>query len=365
MPADIVLVTNDLGSGGTERVLTTLANAWSGKGRKVTVITLSDLQTDFYSLETSIRRIAIGMAQRSKTRLSGFFNSTKRLFFLRCIFKEAGASVVISFLPVPNILTILATFGLNASTVICERNDPSLQVLKFPWNSLRRLFYRYADTVTANSHGAVNTLKKYVPEKKLFFVPNPLTVSPSNDAIKKTGPLILTVGSLTPQKAHDILLYAFARIVKIKPEWRLAIVGDGHLKNKLKTMARQLGIADHVDWHGQVGDPFPYYRAADIFVLPSRFEGMPNVLLEAMSCGLPVIVSDASPGPLEYVVHETSGLVVPANNVEALSAAIQRLITDKELRSRLGRKAIACLADCEISKVLKKWENVLSLDNKS
>ncbi len=114
-------------------------------------------------------------------------------------------------------------------------------------------------------------------------------------------------------------------------------------------------------WPGRVNNPFSYYNAADVFVLVSRYEGMPNALLEAMSFGLPVVVSDASPGPLEFVEHEVSGLVVPVENAEALESVLELLINDPELRHRLGETARRRVAECNLSNVSKVWEKVIGL----
>ncbi|HBN27206.1 MAG TPA: glycosyltransferase family 4 protein, partial [Desulfobacteraceae bacterium] len=99
-------------------------------------------------------------------------------------------------------------------------------------------------------------------------------------------------------------------------------------------------------------------KRASIFVLVSRYEGIPNALLEAMSCGLPVIVSNASPGPLEYVKHETTGLVVPVNNATVLEDSINRLIDDSQLRNRIGKAARARVAECNLPIIVKVWEKM-------
>ena len=167
-----------------------------------------------------------------------------------------------------------------------------------------------ADQVTANSHGALTSLARFVAAEKLDFVPNPIAQEQSSESIPFTGPTILNVGQLTPQKGQDVLLDAFARIAEADKEWCLIIVGSGDRHEALCQQAERLGIGERVTFVGQVNNPFPYYRAAEIFALPSRFEGTPNVLLEAMSMSLPCIVSDASSGPLEYVEDGETGLVV-------------------------------------------------------
>src|SRR3990170_3056728 len=133
---------------------------------------------------------------------------------------------------------------------------------------------------------------------------------------------------------------ARARSHKRLPEWRLAIVGDGPLRSELEALSRNLQIESTVDWHGHVADPLPLLRGAKFFVQTSLFEGTPNALLEAMACGLPAIVSDASPGPCELVgTDECAGLVVPVGDVAATAEAIVRLAGDEALRRRFWQVA--------------------------
>jgi glycosyltransferase involved in cell wall biosynthesis len=116
-----------------------------------------------------------------------------------------------------------------------------------------------------------------------------------------------------------------------------------------------------VVFEGFQTDPVRFMARASVFVLPSRFEGMPNALLEAMAAGLPVVVSDASPGPLEMVDPGVHGLVVPSENVEALAEALGRLMVDSELRERLGRAARQRLRSLDWDVVEPHWRSVLAL----
>jgi glycosyltransferase involved in cell wall biosynthesis len=175
-------------------------------------------------------------------------------------------------------------------------------------------------------------------------------------------PFVLIVAELDPLKAHDVLLEAFARLSPQLSHWRLAIVGDGKLEKPLRARADVLGIGNRVDWYGLVPNPFVFYRAASIFALPSRSEGMPNALMEAMSCGLPVIVSDAAPGLLDLVKNGQTGLVVPVEDPAALAKAIDLLASNRSLRKRLGDAARQRVSEYELSKVMEIWEPIILAD---
>jgi glycosyltransferase involved in cell wall biosynthesis len=309
-------------------------------GRETLLQELSLLFSSFTKCGSPGRFVLFG--KNLKRRFSDYLKSAlpNRVLLLRRELRAIDADTVVSFLTQTNIITILATRGLKARTVISERNDPRLQRHRRRVELLRRLVYRRADLVTANSRGALKALEEFVPEHKLAFLPNPLPLRFSSEVAELAAPTVITVGRLVEQKGLDILLSAWARSVEHLPQWRLAIVGDGPLRGELQSLARNLRIESNVDWFGHVSDPFPLLRAAKIFVLTSLFEGTPNALLEAMMCGLPAVISDASPGPCELIgPHEDAGLQVPVGDVTATAEAIIRLALDEPLRQRLASAA--------------------------
>ena len=402
--AELIFICNSLDAGGIERVVSTLANEWSRLGRKVSVITLHDRRR-FYKLDPAVHHVIIDRVGLNRiadllrwiaTRLRGqgvsrfwvlnfIFGTLYRLSYkplyrtyfsfvctceaalLRRALERLDAPLIVSMGTPINIITLKASKGLKKRVVISERNDP-MRLSRFRnWDALARKLYNRADLVTANTRGALRDMTEFVEDAKLAFVPNPLALSNGNGHHKATHlhhpvqPLILNVGRMVTDKAQDVLLEAFALLGDEATEWRLAIVGDGYLKDNLHAQAASLGVAGRIDWHGVVPDPYVYYRAAKIFALPSRVEGMANALLEAMSCGLPVIVSDGAPGSLELVEDGVTGLVVPVNDAQALARALQRLVTDENLRRRLGEAARERVAEYELSRALAVWESVVGL----
>ena len=403
--AELILICNSLDAGGIERVVSTLANEWSRQGRKICVITLHDLRR-FYALDPAIRHIIIDRARvvwlvellkklksrfhdlgRAKrwllTILGGpvyhlFSEHLYHLFYrlnfhlylayeawaLRRVLKRVESPVIVSFGTAINVITIKACRGQSRRVIISERNDPNRLVHFEKWDYMSRKHYRHADLVTANTKSALESMEAFVDRDRLAFVPNPLAISNGNGASGERPnsvliPNVLTVGRMVRDKAHDILLDAFSKAGDELNDWRLSIVGDGVLKNDLYAQAEKLGILHRIDWHGVVADPHTFYRSAGMFVLPSRVEGMPNALMEAMSCGLPVIVSNGAPGLLELVEDGETGLVVPVNDASALANAMCRLREDANLRERLGRAAKARVQEFDLPKALAKWEAVI------
>jgi glycosyltransferase involved in cell wall biosynthesis len=262
-----------------------------------------------------------------------------------------------------NVIVLLATIGMRhrPRVIVSERNDPQRQKLREPLDWLRRKLYRYADIVTANTRGAIDHMQAFVPASKLFCIPNTVT-PPVESGLSGVSrlPIVLNMARLHPQKGQDILLEAFAILPEaIKAAWSLRIIGEGPEFDNLRNRASTLGLPDSVLTGRAVANPWPEYAQAGIFVLPSRFEGLPNVLLEAMSMGCACVVSDASPGPLEFLEHEHSGLVFASGDARALSKSLQRLMQDPGHRDRLGRNAQAAVAGLSEDRVLGQWMSIL------
>lgn len=280
-----------------------------------------------------------------------------RVAALRELLKEMEPDVVVSFLGQTNILTIAAASDLQARLVVSERNDPIRQELAKPWQSLRPILYPLADIVTANSHGALEEMQRYCSAAKLAYLPNPVVVPNRNNARRTNA--ILFLARLVHQKGPDLLIDAFAEFVRENPKWRLQIAGDGPMRRELTERVHDYGIQNNVIFHGMVKDPIPLLLRSRIFVLPSRFEGTPNSLLEAMSSRLACIVTDASPGPLKLVEHGLSGLVVPNEDASGLAAAMQLLARDAKLRGTLVRGAWERVKEFQLENVVEDWTRLL------
>jgi glycosyltransferase involved in cell wall biosynthesis len=173
------------------------------------------------------------------------------------------------------------------------------------------------------------------------------------------GPHVVAAGRLGHQKGFDMLLDAFAGVRGAGVEAQLTILGEGPDRASLEARARHLGIADRVRFAGFQANPFAYFAAADLFVLSSRYEGLPNALLEALACGCPAVAFDCPRGVREIVRDGVNGVLLPPGDVPALRAALVELLRAPAERATLGRQIPSTLAPFRAEVVVREWEALL------
>lgn len=354
----LALVIAGMGAGGAERVLSVLANGWVRRGLEVSLFTLAPAEPPpFHPLDPVIDFRPLDLMAPSAGVLGAATANVARILTLRRAIVGARPRAVLSFGTETNVLTVMATRGLGLRVVVSERADPRHYPPSRPWRWLRRLAYPLATRVVVQTTAAAEAVGSHL---RPVVIANPLPPLPAvPPRAPAPSPCILACGRLTAQKGFDLLLEAFARIAPHHPGWSLAILGEGEQREALARRARAPDLLGRVYLPGVVRDAAAAMRGADLFVLSSRYEGFPNVLVEAMACGLPVIAADCESGPRDIVVPEHNGLLVPPGDVDALAAAMDRVMTDPGLRHRLAAAAPGIAAGLAPSAILERWNAVL------
>lgn len=384
------MVLPHFGPGGSQRVASLLLQEWSNRGLRCALITTFDNPKDAYTLAPGITRKTLFIKSKmffwqkylTNLKSSGkkllnpsnhakkasilekyvfrilanfliMLNFLTRAYKLRRELAEMKPKVVISFLSITNIMAITASYGRKWHLIISERNDPARQALNPPFNKLRKSVYKYANLVTANTKAAVTHMEDFVPKIKLKYIPNPISHFPHvPGATNNKG--LLFVGRLVSQKGIDLLINAFAATELPANGWHLDVVGDGPDRQKLEQLVIELKLQKHIIFHGHQQEPERFFQKNRIFVLPSLYEGMPNVLLEAMMYGMPSVVSDASPGPVE-LVESGGGIVVPSGDEMALAKALTMLSQDEKQMLNMGNAARNQVENFRMDKVMDIW----------
>lgn len=362
----ITLVISQLGSGGAERVMSTMANYWAENGRDVTIVTLSTEAVDWCGLQLhpSVKRVGLDLLSASKNISAAVRNNLKRIKRLRQELQRLRPDVAIAFGDATNVLTLMASPGLGMSVIVSERIDPRHHPIGSVWTKLRSLLYPYADALVIQTDAVRDWAKMLVKENAIHIIPNPIqpVVNGSKYPARcpGSGRTLVAVGRLDRQKGFDLLLRAYAICAKKHDAWSLVIVGEGEERGVLEALAEELGLKDRVSLPGRVKEPAQILRGADLFVLASRYEGFPNALLEAMACGLAVISTDCASGPRAIIRDGLDGVLVPPNDVDALALAMDRLMANQAERQRLGARAVEVVERFSIQAIMKTWDDLVT-----
>jgi len=362
-PMRLTLIISSLSLGGAERVLSILANYWAGKGHVVTVVTLGSRSHDWYTLHPDIIRLELDLLSYSKHYGHAIVHNLGRILRLRAGIRGSRPDMVISFMDRTNVLTLLATRGLGIPVIVSERTDPRHHSIGRAWNTLRSWIYRYADAVILQS----DSIRAWANEKRLghlvHVIPNPIdakiTSSPPIEKNRNAKYTVVAMGRLTQSKRFDLLLDAFALCRTANPDWSLLLIGDGVERQRLESRARKLGVEKVTTFTGQVRDPSPLLRGADIFVMTSEYEGFPNALLEAMACGLPAIACDCPSGPRDIIREGVDGFLVRPNDVVGLATAMDQLMKDPNQLRGIGMRAMEVVERFGTDRVMKIWDDIL------
>lgn len=356
----IALFTNSLRAGGAERVVSRLASHWAQKGHEVTVITLESVEADFYPLHDDVRRVVIENIPRGG-KLAAPLRLVRRAQSLRKTITALQPDIVISFMVTMNIIAVLACIGTKIPVIISERNNPRLQKIGMLPSLVRAMLYPLADRLVCVSKG-IEQYFFWIPSAKKTVIYNPVVkpeeegdlVSPLYD-----GAFILNVGRLEENKGQDMLIDAFARIAPDHPDLALVIVGEGSRRAALEAQIERLGLQGRVFLPGRDKNVFAIMKRCRLFVLSSRYEGFPNVLIEAMACGAPVVSYACQTGPDEIITSGENGILVEDGCVEDLALSIHTLLLSQSERDRLSLRARNVQSTFSGEKIMAEWEYLI------
>jgi GalNAc-alpha-(1->4)-GalNAc-alpha-(1->3)-diNAcBac-PP-undecaprenol alpha-1,4-N-acetyl-D-galactosaminyltransferase len=357
-PQRLMLVIGSLQGGGAERQLSDMANYWAGRGAEVTLATWSGPEVkDFYPLASGVMRQWLNISLPRLMPFSVIVSSVRRVQRLRRVLRNLRPDAIVSFIDISNIYTLLATRGMNVRVVISERTHPAInRTIGMPWRVLRRICYHMADAVVAQTQDAGRWLERKC-HARVTVIPNYLRDLPQISCERE--PLIIAVGRLSREKGFDLLLKSFARVALDHPRWRICIIGEGTQRHALADLRDELNLGERVEFIGEVRDVEVWMARASLLVHPSRREGFPNTVLEAMGMGLAVICADCRAGPSELIADGVNGRLVPVDDVDALTSVMLELMTKPGLRQRLGREASKVRQLYRQEFIMDKWDACL------
>lgn len=362
----ITFIVTSLVGGGAEGVCVELANGLAQRGWQVELVILNLDEAVYYDhLSDQVNLVVLGVkrARHSFIKLAQYLRQNKPKQIV--IFKYEMTLILA-------ILRILMRFktrliARNMNTLSQKQKQQSGWWHNYVVWPLFKLAYQQVDCIINQCHGMQNDLLTVYPglADKLKVIYNPVNHSIEHCAqqidwsqVDKQN-YILCVGRLASQKAFHYAIQVFAQVAEHFPELRLKIVGQGGLKDSLKSEAISNDVSDKVDFEGFQGELIPYYRQARATLLTSLFEGFPNVLVESISLGTPVVAFDCPSGPREIVQNGVNGILADYLSVDDCSDKLAQL-----LQNPLPPKQVSqSLMHLKRANILDQWEKLLLPSN--
>jgi len=360
---NIAIVLPYLKAGGTERQASYIANDLSEKGHRVTVVCI-ERQSAFRDL-FNVPVEYLNSKNSNFKLLANFKNLVNTLVRLQI-------DVVLSRAWSVNLVTSAAASKADIPSVLFLSGSIDLSHHSGIKRKIHKHFIQKAAHVISVSNKAKGNCVRWlqIDKNKITVIHNGVDLkrvakkSAHTEILpeyltKLEAPKIVFVGRLIHRKGLDLLLKSISEIKGIDQTVELIVVGGGEEKPAYKKLAQDLGIYKNVHFVGEQKNPFPFMKLADIFVLPSRSEGFPNVLLEAMALGLPVIASNCETGPGE-ILNGKNGLLVDPNSSESLFEPLNLLLNNDTVRSEIGSSGKDTVRQYfQIQKQLDKIERTL------
>lgn len=357
---NIVFVISSLEVGGAQRAISLLADKLSGTDAyHVDIVVLSpQREGSFFQMPPQVRLHFVDVIGASNGLLDALLSNYKRITTLRHMIKSLKADIVITFQTETNCVVVLSTLGLGVPVIVSERSDPHVYPASKLWRLIRRLVYPLTSGAVFQTAYAAGFFKGVIKHHAVIF--NPVSIEESVAADRVVAePYILGVGRLSPEKGFDDLIRAHALTKQKMPDLKLVLVGSGPQKAALESLADSLGTKADVIFAGAQTQLAGYYKNAWAFVLPSRFEGLPNSLIEAMTYGCPVVVTPLYKAGPEIVQHGHNGLIAASGTAEGFSDQLIDLINNSDKKQRLAQAGLADSSRFASAHIVAQWQSYI------
>jgi glycosyltransferase involved in cell wall biosynthesis len=349
-------------SGGVERMAIALMNELCARGHAIELLSWDRNGAEtWYPLDTRIvwHRLDMGDAMEK----AGWLLRARRQLAIRRFLRRSRPDVMIAFQHGPFLTVTLAALGLGIPMIAAERNAPQRFDHLRAGNRRGIIFqtFRLADRITVQLDNYIGEYPHYL-HGRIISIPN--SVSPAKEFAKPAGhrgetKRLLSVGRLSYQKNQAVLIEAFARLADSMPDWRLVLVGAGEDEQKLKQLTADKGLGARVEFIGAVKEVERFYLSSHLFCLPSRWEGFPNVLAEAMAQGLPVVGYADCAGVRHIVIDGQTGRLAQGNgSADTLAAALLLLMKDDDSRQSMGAAAATSMRRFAPQAIFDRWETL-------
>lgn len=354
----ILLVNDQFENGGAARVACTMCNEFKSRGYDLVVVSDTVKDAVKYDLNKEIPLLKADFKPRRRDVLSRVLSMFKTAKYIRKHIKKEKPDVIIAIQANAYIRTLIANRHLHIPLIVADHTSFARK-MDFINTITRHHFYKYADGISILTYRDERLLGDKYPQKMVIH--NPLTWDLLNEKMirRKT---ILAAGrfDIWKIKGFDLLLQIWGQLANIFPDWKLEIAGTGNDESLqvVNNLIMQNCVEDRVSLLGQVSDMKSLYSQSGVFALSSRIEGMPMVLLEAMSQGCPCVAFDVG-GASSEMMADGGGVVVKDGDIEGFKKGLALLMSDEEERIRCSNQAVISASRFSIEEFMKKWESLI------
>lgn len=356
-------------SGGMERIVIKKANWLAKNGYDVTIVTTDQNSRPDYFKLVNVRRVDLDISYSQNQSINPFIKYIKRRYKI-----YRHKKLLSSYLKSERADIVISTFG-NEVEFLTKIKDGSKKIAEIHFSRWFRLqfnrkgIWKYIDRyLTHNDYKFLKEYDKFIcltheDYNNWGYLPNIEVIPNFIENISLTpaqleNESLIAVGRLTYQKGYDYMIKAWRIVTHEYPKWKLSIYGDGELYNSLNRLIEQLGLLDSVKINKPISNIDEEYRKQSGLILTSHYEGLPMVILEAMSEGLPIVSFACQCGPRDIIVNGVNGFLVEEGNVNLLADKIKLLISSKDLRKKLGKNSLTQAANYLDSKIMPLWEDL-------
>lgn len=351
----IAIVISDITKrAGTERAVTNLANLLADSQQyDVSIISIEKQNSSVaYSLSKNVQIIYFQL-QYLNSKLSRILRHIKTFQKLKQVINDANFDALIGTEYYINYL--LTLLPKKRITIGCEHTNYDKP--PFYHKILRKIFYPKMSAIVTLTQ---NDLQRYTFVKNKFCIPNSLSFTPFEFA-KYNNKTFVTCGRLNYQKGIDLLLQS-AKIIKSKlPDWKIKIYGEGEEHSRLLTIIKENNLKDYVEILKPTQDIQSVYANSSVYLLPSRFEGLPMVLLESQATGLPAVCFNCKEGPADVIVDGVNGSLIPTFDIQLFAQKAVNIAENEELYNNMSLKAIELSSRFSPEKIFSLWNSVFSI----
>ena len=347
----MVFVTGTLSGVGAERVLSLLSTKFAEAGNTVSIISLVP-GNGAYSFSRQIKLFEY--KNNSTGHIKNLFHKAN---YVRRIAREEKADVIISFMTGASIVAILGSFFNDIPVIACERNNPRTIPSDRSSRILRKLLFPFAEGFVFQTSDARDFFSKEIANRSVI-IPNPVNPALCEPIRGNRAKRIVSVGRLEDAKNYPMAIRAFAEFHNTHNDYVYDIYGRGSKEEELRKLVSDLELQEYVHFKGFSTSVYEDIKDAQIFVLSSNYEGMPNSLMEAMALGIPSISTDHPVGGARGLIeNEKNGVLVKVNDVEGLAKYLTLIADNSIFAEKLGKNALQIKETYSIEKISKLWED--------